>query len=64
MKLSKQSRTVLLVEIKSRLHAVNDAQLLEVARVLQLNLPPRDYSDPTLAEDRVEPDWANAQGPR
>lgn len=64
MKLSKQSRTVLLVEIKSRLPAANDDQLLEVARVLQLSLRPRDYSDPTLAEDRVEPDSANALPPR
>ena len=60
MKLSKQSRTVLLVEIKSRLPEVNDAQLLEVARVLQVNLPPSDYSELTLAEDGAEPDWANA----
>lgn len=56
MKLSKQSRAVLLVVIKSRLSTANDDRLLEVARVLQLNLPPRDDADATLTEASVEPD--------
>lgn len=55
MKLSKQSRTVLVAEVKARLSTVSDDQLLEVARVLQLNMRPRDNSDPTLAEENIEP---------
>lgn len=55
MKLSKQSRTVLVAEAKARLSTVSDDQLLEVARVLQLNVPPRANSDPSFAEDSVEP---------
>jgi hypothetical protein len=56
MTLSKESRAVLLVETESRLPTANDERLLEAARVLQLNVPPRDASDRTLAEDSVEPE--------
>lgn len=54
MKLSKQSRTVLVAETKARLSTATDDQLLEVARVLQLNVPPKNDPDPTLAEDSFE----------
>lgn len=56
MKLSKESRAILLVEIESRLPTAHDDQLLEVARVLRLNVPPRDDSDPAFTVESVEPD--------